>query len=366
MKEINPVLLKHFDNNTLEYDLGKYNFPALILEFLQSQYPSIKSLDTIHEVVEPADLWKITTAVQNHFNSNFWGNLFDDFIEEYIEPLLGSDEWLVKRYPTLNLNVPNQVKLGRLLNFHKGTSVGNGRGMGTIWIPFTKTFETNSMYVLEHQKSNELWEGCITEKWDQTKFESECLKHGWPVTLNPGKAHLFHQDIIHGNVNNDTGKTRLAIDWHVLLKGTEYNSRLPGGFFRKKGDYSQKFTKKDYKVLYAGQNTSYDKYFWLNYQTPHLLDFCEKHEITYNFRSVENEKLVHAPVLEDLIRLKNDIVMLSIHSLPEEEERREYLLRFALKNKITILFANEYIEMSDEESLQKVLYYCNFGVRGDL
>ena len=44
------------------------------------------------------------------------------------------------------------------------------------------------------------------------------MKLAYPVELDVGQAHLFNQESIHGNINNTTEVTRMALDWHILPK----------------------------------------------------------------------------------------------------------------------------------------------------
>lgn len=358
---INSHLISNFNNSTLTYDLKKFPFPELVKEIVKELFPQVEDLDELHTTVASEDLVKITNHVQKSFGSEEFGKLYDDFAEEYIKPLIGGSSYLIKRFPTLNLVVPNQIKLGRLLNFHKGTFYANGLGQGTIWMPLTDTFDSNSMWVVNHKDSNRISEEYVSKQASQKEFETECLKVARPVTLKPGQAHLFHQEQLHGNINNETGKTRLAIDWHILIKGEPFHQRYPGGFFRLPGDYH--FTKPDLKkcVIYASNNTFVDKHLPSYIQTDMIENFCKKHDIKYGMRLLENEEAVHLPILEDIILQGHDIVMYSIHSLPEIVNRRNYLLDLALQHGIKLYFINEYI-LLNEDSLPKIKEYLSWRV----
>ncbi len=58
--------------------------------------------------------------------------------------------------------------------------------------------------------ADQLSRACIDQQWDIETLESECLKYSFPVELDYGKCHLFTQEHIHGNINNDTTITRSA------------------------------------------------------------------------------------------------------------------------------------------------------------
>jgi len=333
-------IYKNFNNNTLNYDHDCYPWDIWVLEIIQELYPYVTSLENIHKEVPTRELIHITDMVQSRLSSDKYSKEFDAFAETYIAPLLDDKRYLIKRRPTLNLVIPNQEKLGRKLPFHQGIFYKNGRGQGTIWMPLTRAYDTNSMYVVSTRESRRI--------------------------TAPLQAHLFHQEILHGNVNNKTNITRMAIDWHVLIEGEEFGGRLPGGFFRLPNDTEYRVIDhtNDTCVGYIGNNTEYDRDIPLNLQRDALRTFCKMHNIPNNMMQVENEYLHWMPILEDLIVSEVDvIVMHSIYSLPDEIVRREYLINLALTNKVTMWFANEEFCLTDESEKQKINTYLNFGYK---
>ena len=357
-------IYKNFDNNTLNYDRNHYPWDLWVLEIIQELYPYVTSLENIHNEVPTRELVHITDMVQNKLSSSKYAKEFDAFAETYIAPLLDNKRYLIKRRPTLNLVVPNQERLGRKLPFHQGIFYKNGRGQGTIWMPLTKAYDTNSMYVVSTKESRRITKSLINNQWSQKKFEDACLETAYPIDLDVGQAHLFHQEILHGNVNNKTNITRMAIDWHVLVEGEEFGGRLPGGFFRLPNDIEYKTINhtNDVCIGYIGNNTDYDRDIPLNLQRDALRTFCKTHNIPNNMMQVENEYLHWMPILQDLLESKIDvIVMHSIYSLPDDIDRREYIMDLALTNKVTIWFANEEFCLSNESEKQKINTYLNFG-----
>ena len=354
--------INNWNNKTLNYDIKKYNFLKWVYDVIKEDYPNITTLDALHTIVPAEDLVKITDKVQKSFASHTFGKMIDDFAEEYIKPLVGDSRYLIKRFPTLNLVVPNQEKLGRRLHFHQGIFYNNGRGQGTIWMPITECFESNSMWVVNYENSVNITKKIINQQTSQKDFEKMCMEEAYPVTLSPGQAHLFHQEILHGNINNKTEFTRMAIDWHILVEGEEFNGRYPGGFFRLPKDYKQEQIKTENAVVYVSNNSSFDKHIPLHIQRNYILDYCKNNNIQYSMYVVENEHLKHQPILKDLIENNQNIIMLSIHSLPNDEELRDNYLSLAIANNVDIIFVNELVNVS-KDTISKILTYYNFAVK---
>lgn len=359
-----PFFYDQWQNHTLSYDLKRYNFPKLVLELIQELYPKTSSLDQIHNFVPSKNIVTIYEHVQKSFSRKKFMILFDEFAQEYLAPKVNGKKYLIKRLPTLNCVIPNQAKLIKRLPFHQGIFYSNGRGMATQWMPLTKTFGTNSMYIANLEDSRKLTRKVIKDKLNLQDFEKECLKICTPVEKEPGEVHLFTQEHIHGNVNNETNVTRCALDWHILIEDEEYGWRAPGGFFRMPGDYQQSvyedYSEKKF-ITYFGNNTDYDKNIPGHFQILMMEKYCKDKSIHHNGIIVENEGLHWLPILEHYIEQKTNIIMCSIKSLPDNKERRRELLDKALCNNVQIHFANEYCRLKDKKDLEKINIYADFG-----
>ncbi len=359
-----PYFYAQWQNDKLTYNIEKYNFPHLILNVIKEKFPNVLSLETIHQEVEPSQISELCLHVQRAFGRKEHMVLFDQFAEEYIAPKLQGRRYLIKRQPTLNCVIPDQSKHARRLPFHQGIFYNNGIGMATMWMPLTKATGTNSMYIANLEDSRSLTKEVIDQKFNLDEFETKCLQICSPVEKSPGEVHLFTQEHIHGNVNNETGVTRCAIDWHVLPEGEEYNGREPGGFFRLPGDYEQS-DNADYKdmtfISYVGNNSRYDKNIPLHFQRKVIDEYCTTKGINNSGVQFENEFLTWLPILEHYIKQKVDgIVMLSIHSLPNDKQRADEILNMAIANKVQLHFANEFCTLKAQEDLERIQDYLSF------
>jgi len=357
---------EHWNNNTLEYDLEKYNWPAWALSVVQEVAPQVKELETIHEVLTPSEIVKMSQHVQNACSRKDFMELFDKFVQEYVPSKVDNRRFLIQRQGTLRVVIPQQAKVGRRLQFHQGIFVGNGRGCRTIWTPFTEARGTNTMWIMDLDISREITKRVLAEKWSLERFEDECLKHAWPVTLKPGQSHLFFQEHLHGNVNNEEGYTRVSLDMRILLEGEEWGRRLPGGFMRLPGDHevaqTMDYTGKSF-ITYAGWNSKFSKDIPLPMQRAIIEPYCQKNKIAYTSYEFENEHMDWQPALEHYIKERPDgIVLCSMYSLTDDPVRRSELLQIALDNGVELHFANELVSLKSKDDLEKVEMYLNFAV----
>lgn len=357
---------KHWNNATLDYDLERFNWPNWVLSVIQEVVPHITELETLHEVLTPSEIIRVSQHVQNSCSRRDFMEHFDAFVAEYIPQRIDNKRYMIQRQGTLRVVIPNQESVGRRLAFHQGIFVGNGRGCRTIWTPFTEARGTNTMWMVDLESSRELTKRVLAEKWSLDKFEEESLKHAWPVELKPGQSHLFFQEMIHGNVNNTEGYTRVSMDMRILVEGEEWGRRLPGGFMRLPNDYEvaevMDYTGKRF-ITYAGWSSSFSKDIPLPMQRAIIEPYCQKNNISYSSYEFENEHMDWQPGLEHYIKERPDgIVLCSMYSLTDDAERRSELLQLALDYGVELHFANELTSLKTKQDLEKIETYLNFAV----
>ena len=356
----------HWNNKTYNYDLERYNWPAWALGVIQEVAPQVKELETLHEVLDPAEILRVSNHVQNSCSRRDFMERFDAFAAECVPQRIGNRRYMIQRQGTLRVVIPNQESVGRRLAFHQGIFVGNGRGCRTIWTPFTQARGTNTMWMLDLDISREITKRVLAEKWSLDRFEDECLKYAWPVTLSPGQSHLFFQEHLHGNKNNLEGYTRVSMDMRILIEGEEWGRRLPGGFMRLPGDYEvaavQDYTGARF-ITYAGWNSAFSKHIPLPMQRAVIEPYCVKNRIAYTSYEFENEHMDWQPGLEWYIKERPDgIVLCSMYCLTDDTERRLELLNLALDLGVELHFANELVSLKSRADLDKIETYLNFAV----
>lgn len=365
MAKLSPTQ-EHWNNVKLDYDLERFNWPEWALRVIKEVAPQVTELETLHEVLTPAEIVRVSQHVQNACSRKDFMERFDAFVAEYVPPRLAGKRYMIQRQGTLRVVIPDQESVGRRLAFHQGIFVGNGRGCRTIWTPFTEARGTNTMWMVDLETSRELTKKVLAEKWDLQKFEDESIKHAFPIELKPGQSHLFFQEMIHGNLNNTEGYTRVSMDMRILVEGEEWGRRLPGGFMRLPGDYEvaekMDYTGKSF-ITYAGWNSIFSKDIPLPMQRAIIEPYCRKNNISYTSYEFENEHMDWQPGLEHYIKERPDgIVLCSMYSLTDDVERRSELLQTALDYGVELHFANELTSLKTKADLDKIETYLNFAV----
>lgn len=360
------VLSPKTDLKTVDYDLQKHNWPEYWLRIAKEKFPQIESLEKVHKVLTPSEINILGRHCQQACSTDEFADKVDSYFRDVVDDHIGFNDWLIQRYFTIRIVIPDQAKKGRLLAFHQGIWVGNGLGLRTIWTPFTKVYDTNSMYVASFEDSVKITQDTYDYKWDYDTIQEKCSKYSKPIKLNPGQAYLFQQQHIHGNFNNETDITRWSMDGRILPKGGHYHRKLPGGYFRFLGERESNISIDSSKtwVSYAGWNTKFSNSIPLPMQRSIINQYCSKFNIDINDYQFESEYCDWSPGLEKFITGLGieGIILCSIYCLPDDKDRRLKLLELAIDNNVELHFANELTSVKTQEDIkhiQKIFEYVN-------
>ena len=53
-----------WNNKTLEYNLNEHNWPKYWLDVAKEKYPQIDSLEKVHEILTPTDIYQLQEHLQ--------------------------------------------------------------------------------------------------------------------------------------------------------------------------------------------------------------------------------------------------------------------------------------------------------------
>ena len=216
------------DLEQIHYDVEKYPFVGWVKKKIAERGFDSSDLTKLHETVPYSEVSALTKWMITETGQKDWRQIAHSFTHEILEPLFGS-EIAVQRFMNIRILLPQRHEM--IINFHTGLWYGHGMGTGTCWIPLTPVFATNSMQVIEREESIRLSKLAYDEVWRQDKMQEVFFNASRPVVAEPGEAVLFNQEIIHGNVPNETGQSRVSIDFRLALKGGKIRRKLVGGYF---------------------------------------------------------------------------------------------------------------------------------------
>jgi hypothetical protein len=206
------------------YDTNKYPFAQSLCEiFKVAELSSIKS-DIALLKRENDQNTQHHKLFYNWMESAFFRELYNSFIKEYVRPLY-TNKIVVQQKPTFRICYPNNIAVGE---FHKDKWYRDTDWAGKVkelnfFLPFTDAFDTNTIWVESAE--------------DKKDFGPMNCKYGEFIQWDG-------PNLLHGNYINETGLTRISVDFRVI----EYNNYIPS----EKGsiNLNTKFKLGEYYELY--------------------------------------------------------------------------------------------------------------------
>lgn len=212
-----------------KFSSSYYNFVKVIGDLF-----GIYNLEDIHTLTEEKykDLFEVGKDSSTIFHKMFydklhqgWGELqsmYDNFIQYAVAPNYEED-FLYQAFPTIRFHLPNNIAVGA---FHNDAEFNHPKGEMNYIIPLTNSDDTASCWL-----------------------ESEPGKKDVePIPLRIGELVKFNgNELTHGNKKNETGKTRVSMDFRILPI-SKYNEEEEGESITlktkfKEGSYYKRFNK---------------------------------------------------------------------------------------------------------------------------
>ena len=182
-----------------KYDTKKYDF-----RFFAKDCFDTTNLDMVHENNPTYDVFKeFGPDVQTWYHETFYKYLknengkrmqkmYDDLIKEVILPYLGLKEALVQKFPSFRVQLPGNKAVAKMHNDH---SLGHPIGEVNFTYSFTDMYDTNTIYI---------------EKMPRSKMFV-------PMNMKANNNICFNANLcMHYNEINDTGKSRMSMDYRIL------------------------------------------------------------------------------------------------------------------------------------------------------
>ncbi len=185
-----------------KYNTNIYNFKDCIQDLFNIELNKLHTTTNIEYNV-PTELGTDTSTefhkiFYNYLNTN--GDkikkLYREFIEEYVSLYINEDDFLYQTFPSFRVHLPNNVAV---YSWHSDGDEDNKHPKGEInfIIPLTDCFDTNTVWT-----------------------ESEPNKKDFhPINMKYGDLLQFNaNECLHGNKINETGITRVSMDFRILPK----------------------------------------------------------------------------------------------------------------------------------------------------
>jgi hypothetical protein len=191
---------------TIPYNKKLFNFIEVVEDLFETSDLSILHTLANQEYKEIFEVGKDSSTIFHH---KFYGKyhngwphmegLYEAFVVAMI-PELYNEGILYQKFPTVRFHLPNNIAVG---GWHNDAEYHHPEGEMNFIIPLTLSDDTASIWV--------------ESKPGKKDFSA--------VRLKPGELFMFSgNNLTHGNKVNETGKTRVSMDFRVLPL-SKYNEK---------------------------------------------------------------------------------------------------------------------------------------------
>jgi hypothetical protein len=197
--EIKKFEYDKFDKNLFKLgDLIKELFAVQDLALIHEQWENAQKYDLLDNI--ETDQF---TVYHKHFYNAFKGSAIEETyiqcVGSFIDNLFDSPA-LYQAVPTFRVQQPSNLAVAA---YHKDRDYAHSQYEINVYLPFTRAFANNTI-------------------WTESE---EDLKDFAPLEAEIGEGYIWNgSNLFHGNNPNDTGVSRVSIDFRMIEK-----SKLVGG-----------------------------------------------------------------------------------------------------------------------------------------
>jgi hypothetical protein len=175
------------------YDLNQFDFPRALRRVFGEEDLSRLGAD-VELSLRNRDNDQ-STPLHRSFYESFAEHLeplYQKFVRAHAQTVLDTTDFCYQRVPTFRAHLPGNLAVGE---FHTDGEYHHQDGEVNFWVPFTRTWGNNSIWVETSPGSGEYGS----------------------FSLEPGQYLVFDAvNLRHGNHVNDTGSTRVSWDFRCI------------------------------------------------------------------------------------------------------------------------------------------------------
>ena len=183
---------------------------SIILKEVQTHTEKIfDKVEDIHSAVAIDKVNRLRIKCFEEINCLDWEREFLPSLTDCIHEYCGPD-YMLQNKINLSIVMPNDEN--SVLSGHSDSWTGESPFQINFWIPLTDTYEKNGIFILNEEKSFDIFEK-IKNGSDSNFVEN--LEDGDFVQVKFGEAVVFNPVLYHGSITNLTNKTRASLNFRA-------------------------------------------------------------------------------------------------------------------------------------------------------
>jgi sporadic carbohydrate cluster 2OG-Fe(II) oxygenase len=167
-------------------------------------------------------------------------------VEEKLDPYIFPSYYLMNKIIGKEISIQNKLNFsiqlpGEKLSqvpMHTDRAGGHSLFESVLWMSFTNSKATSSMYIVDYQTTLKILEELPEYEISGINLlETKYAPNFKFIDVNPGDCILFSSNLYHGNVTNEEDSSRVSINCRIKsLWAPEYkkypNERTTGAFYK--------------------------------------------------------------------------------------------------------------------------------------
>tara|TARA_B100000424_G_C22888972_1_gene472901 strand:+ start:299 stop:1066 length:768 start_codon:yes stop_codon:yes gene_type:complete len=191
-------------------------------------------LETLHKSIKYSEINNERIKSYRALNNlDDWESKYFSLASEKLVSLLGPD---ISIQSKLNLSIQMPNDSSSILDLHTDALSGQSVFEIVLWVPLTRAFDSNAMYIFSREKTNEILDNLLeSEKKGMQHLFNEYKKDANFLELKYGQCLIFSPTLFHGNILNNTDITRVSVNCrfkNVFSHEAKNGERRLGSFYR--------------------------------------------------------------------------------------------------------------------------------------
>jgi len=359
----------------VQFDRQRHPFDIWLKHQLRECGWLVDDPQQLHQVLPAQSVQEIARSLTAATGRPPFRAMLRSFVREVLQPRLPG-LLALQRFVNIRIHPPDRPDLN--VPFHTDAWYGHGPGERNVWLPVCGARHTAGLQVLQLATSRRLTELAIRRCLSLAEMQQLFLRHGRPVHLRAGEALLFTGEHLHGSVTNETGMTRVSLDFRLVRSGTRLGRKSIGGYFElldegdpgPARDPGARRPREPARacVSYVGIGTPHCRSIPTHLQRLMIREFARDRGLTVAIEHLEIAPMSHLPTLMHLLGSDSGpaaeadaVILFSIHSLPTQPGLRRQVYSASAARGTTLYFANEGEQIdtpADCERIERLLRFA--------
>ena len=219
------------------FDINFFKFKEIIIEeLLRKKFISENLFNKHGGILEKLhlclkeDLKNLDESEQNKISVSFYETssklkeLYYQFIRNEISTYF-DDDLFFQEVPTFRFHFPNQTGYNWNDRYHTDIMLGHPPYEINVWLPLTKTYDSNSMRITPFEESMSYladykydFELFAEEVQYNSAFANKLRQSSYSLNMSYGKYIMFDPRCLHCTQHNVTSDTRISMDIRIITK----------------------------------------------------------------------------------------------------------------------------------------------------